>query len=427
MAVADVKPDEFFGETFKQSIFELADAERIRTCIQCGTCSGVCPFRNWMDLAPHQMVRILREEKLDRASAADTVWLCVSCYACAENCPQEIPLTTQLIRRTREELLLSGNIPQELQTALQNSQRYGNSNGESPRKRELWARETSPPVALMSRLRRPVDILWYVGDYTSYHPRVKKSAQALAKILTALKVDFAILGREEVSDGDSQRLAGEVGLFESLAEKNGHMFNKYDFNEIITTDPHAYNALKNEYPRLGFSFPVRHYTEFLVDHVAELKPLLVKEVNALATYHDPCYLGRANGIYDEPRMLLDAVPGLVLVEMAHNRSHSLCCGNGGGGLWLQGFQWEKTGNRLSEWRIREAIRAVPEKPFASPVGFKEKRKAYRKEKTLPETRILAVACPYEAPCFEEAAKLVPEAKDLLVMDISEILEMALAD
>jgi Fe-S oxidoreductase len=380
-----------------------------------------------MDLAPRQMVRTLKEDNLNRSKAAGTVWLCVSCYACATVCPQQIPLTTALISTTREELLLSGDIPHELQIALENSQRYGNSNGESPRKRADWIKDSSPPVRLVSKVRRPVDVLWYVGDYTSYHPRVQKTAKALARVLFALDVDFAILGREEVSDGDSQRLAGESGLFELLAEKNSRAFSKYDFNEIITTDPHAFNALKNEYPRLGFSFPVRHYTEFLADRLEDLKPLLRKEVNALVTYHDPCYLGRANDIYDQPRALLGAIPGVVLVEMSHNRSHSLCCGNGGGGLWLQGFQWEKTGNRLAEWRVREAVGASPEKPFSSVIGEKKKRKAYKKEAQLPSTRILAVACPYEAPCFEEAAKLVPEAGDLLVKDIAELLAEALGD
>jgi Fe-S oxidoreductase len=320
---------------------------------------------------------------------------------------------------------LSGDIPHELQIALENSQRYGNANGESPRKRVDWIKDSSPPVRIVSKVRRPIDVLWYVGDYTSYHPRVQKTAKALARVLFALDVDFAILGREEVSDGDSQRLAGESGLFELLAEKNSRAFSKYDFNEIITTDPHAFNALKNEYPRLGFSFPVRHYTEFLADRLEDLKPLLRKEVNALVTYHDPCYLGRANDIYDQPRALLEAIPGVVLVEMPHNRSHSLCCGNGGGGLWLQGFQWEKTGNRLAEWRVREAVGASPEKLFSSVIGEKKRRKAYKKETQLPSTRILAVACPYEAPCFEEAAKLVPEAGDLLVKDVAELLAEAL--
>jgi Fe-S oxidoreductase len=230
-----------------------------------------------------------------------------------------------------------------------------------------------------------------------------------------------------VSDGDSQRLAGESGLFELLAEKNSRAFYKYDFAEIITTDPHAFNALKNEYPRLGYSFPVRHYTEFLADRLEDLKPLLSQEVNALVTYHDPCYLGRANDIYDEPRALLEAIPGVVLVEMSHNRSYSLCCGNGGGGLWLQGYQWEKTGNRLSEWRIREAVNAGPAKPFSTAIEGKKRRRARKKETRLPSTRILAIACPYEAPCFEEAAKLVPEASDLLVKDIAELLAEALGD
>lgn len=427
MALGEIDQKEVFSEAFRQSLLEMANGDRIRQCIQCGMCSGVCPFRNWMEIAPHQMVRILREDKLYRSEAAETVWLCVACYACANVCPQEIPLTTTLMRKTREELLLGGDIPQELQSALENSQRYGNSDGQPSRKRTNWIKGLSPPVNELPRIKRPVDVLWYVGDYTSYHPRVQKTARALAKVLSALEVDFAILGREEVSDGDSQRLAGESGLFEFLVEKNSRTFEKYDFKEIITSDPHAYNALKNEYPRLGCSYPVRHYTEFLANRLDELKPLLRSEVKALVTYHDPCYLGRANNIYDEPRQLLEAIPGIVLVEMAHNRSNSLCCGNGGGGLWLQGYQWEKTGNRLAEWRVREAVKARPEKPFSSAIELKKRRKAYKKEKPLPEQRILAVACPYEAPCFEEAAKLVPEANDLLVKDVAELLAEAIGE
>ena len=220
-------------------------------------------------------------------------------------------------------------------------------------------------------------------------------------MLNALGVDFGILGPEENSDGDSQRLAGERGLFEMLAEKNGRVFSKYGFNEIITGDPHAYNALKNEYPRLGISYPVRHYAEFLVERLDQLKPLLEQEINATVAYHDPCYLGRANDIYDEPRALLNAIPGLKMVEMSHNHSTSLCCGGGGGGMWMDGFHWEKTHVRLSEWRVREAVKSGAE--------------------------ILAVACPYESPRFEDAIKMVQGARQLAVKDISELLAQAMGD
>jgi Fe-S oxidoreductase len=243
--------------------------------------------------------------------------------------------------------------------------------------------------------------LWFVGDYPSYQSRIRLTSQALAKILNALDVDFGILGPEESSDGDSQRLAGERGLFEMLAEKNGRVFDKYEFQEIITTDPHAYNAFKNEYPALGISYPVRHYTQFLAERLDQLKPLLKQEVKAKVTFHDPCYLGRANGVYDEPRALLEAVPGLELVEMPHNRDASLCCGGGGGGMWLDGFQWEKAHVRLSEWRVREALTAGAD--------------------------ILAVACPYEAPRFEDATKMVQGAGRLVVKDIIELLAEAMEE
>ena len=198
-----------------------------------------------------------------------------------------------------------------------------------------------------------------------------------------------------------QRLAGERGLFEMLAEKNGMAFNKYEFNEIITTDPHAYNAIKNEYPGLDISFPIRHYTEYLADRLDQLKPLLTHKIKAKVTYHDPCYLGRANGIYDQPRVILQSIPGLELIEMSHNHKNSLCCGGGGGGMWLDGFQWEKAHVRLSEWRVGEALAAGAE--------------------------ILAVACPYESPRFEDATKTVQGGGNLKVRDIAELLVEAMGN
>ena len=207
---------------------------------------------------------MIRANRFNKVLETDTVWMCVSCYACTAVCPSKIPLTFGLMTSVKEELLLVGNVPPELQTALANSQRYGNPQGESPRKRSDWAKDVKPQVTIMAQAKRPVDILWFVGDYPSYHPRVQSTTKALAKVLNALGVDFGILGPDESSDGDSQRLAGERGLFEILAGKNGKTFSKYQFNKIITTDPHAYNAFKNEYPQLGISYPIQHYTEYLI-------------------------------------------------------------------------------------------------------------------------------------------------------------------
>ena len=390
-----------FSETFYNSLFEVDEGEQIRTCLQCAMCSGVCPFGYLMDFPPGKMIATLRADMFENVLKTDTVWMCISCYACTEVCPKKIPLTPGLMTRAKEQLILAGNIPKELQSALEFSQRYGNPLGESPRKRAQWAKGITPEVPIMQKTSQPVNVLWFVGDYPSYHPRVQLATKALAKIFNALGVNFGILGREENSDGDSQRLAGERGLFEMLAEKNGKAFSKYQFDEIVTTDPHAYNAFKNEYPKLGISYPVRHFTDFLVDRLDQLRPLLTQEIKASVTYHDPCYLGRANGVYDTPRILLEAIPGLELVEMSHNRETSLCCGGGGGGMWLDGFQWEKAHVRLSEWRIREAISAGAD--------------------------ILAVACPYESPRFEDAVKMVEGSGQLLVKDIAELLADAMED
>ena len=369
--------------------------EQLRVCLECGNCSGICPFGYLMTYPPSRLIAMLRADRFNKVLETDTVWMCVSCYACTAVCPSKIPLTFGLMTSVKEELLLAGNVPAELQTALANSQRYGNPQGESPRKRADWANGFQPKVKIMGKVKQPVDVLWFVGDYPSYHPRVQSTTKAVAKILNALGVDFGILGPDESSDGDSQRLAGERGLFEILAGKNGKTFSKYQFNKIITTDPHAYNAIKNEYPQLGISYPIQHYTEYLVERLEQLKPLLKHEVKAKVTYHDPCYLGRANGIFDQPRALLGAIPGVELVEMAHNHTNSLCCGGGGGGMWLDGFQWEKAHVRMSDWRVREAITSG--------------------------ANILAVACPYETPRFEDAVKSMNGGGQLIVRDIAELL------
>jgi len=352
-----------------------------------------------MRFPPSKIIGTLRSGIFDQVLKTDSIWMCVSCYACTEFCPTQIPITANLMTRVKEELLVAGSAPAELQIALVNTQRYGNPLGESPRKRADWTAGIKPEVNILGKTRKPVDVLWFVGDYASYHPRMTSVTKAFARILNALGVNFGILGPEENSDGDSQRLAGERGLFEMIAMKNGKTFGKYQFGEIITTDPHAFNALKNQYPSLGISYPVRHYTQFLHERIDQIKPLLKNEVQAKVAYHDPCYLGRANGVYDEPRELLKSIPGVELVEMSHQRTNSLCCGGGGGGMWLDGFQWEKAHVRLSEWRVREALASNAD--------------------------ILAVACPYEPPRFEDATKTVDNAAHLKVREIAELLVEAM--
>ncbi len=369
--------------------------EQLKKCIQCGDCSGVCPVGSQMDFPPSRIIAAIRSNSYERVTAVDTVWMCIACSACSSACPQLIPVTADVMTRAKEGLMLSGAVPPELQAALEKTQRYGNPLGESPRKRADWIKGIESKVPVLGLEKTSTDVVWFVGDYAAYHPRVQAASRAFASLLNLLGVDFAILGNDETSDGDSQRLAGERGLFEMLGEKNGKTLRKYQFNQIITTDPHAYNAFKNQYPALGVSYPVQHYTEFLAQRLGQLQPLLTHPLKARVTFHDPCYLGRVNKIYDAPRTLLEAIPELNLVEMPHFKGNSLCCGGGGGGMWLDGFQWEKSHSRLSEWRVREALSVRAD--------------------------ILAVACPYETPRFDDAVKSLGKVEELSVKDISELL------
>lgn len=381
------------------SYAELMYDPEIQHCIQCGSCSGICPLGFAMEYPPSKIISLLRAGIYTNVTQSESVWLCIACAACTTNCPTLIPITESIMTKTKEELILSGNVPAELQTAFENSQRYRNPMGESPRKRANWTEPLDFPVPILSRDNPAVEVLWFVGDYGSYHPTVLPATIAFAKIMHAMNINYGILGNQESSDGDSQRLAGEQGLFEMLAEKNARIFEKFKFAEIITADPHAYNAMKNAYPEIGISYPARHYTQFLHEKIDQLKPLLTKEVKARVAFHDPCYLGRVNGIYDEPRELIRSVPGVECVEMFHNHENSLCCGGGGGGMWLDGFHWEISHARSSEWRVKEAV----------DVG----------------ADIMVVACPYEKPRFLDATKNVAGADLMRILDLSELLTLAM--
>jgi Fe-S oxidoreductase len=379
-------------------VTSLEGGASLRNCYQCGKCVPVCPVNHVGDYGPRKLnAKVIRGNRL--VDDPD-LWLCTTCGNCYRVCPKEVnPL--QFMPAIREQAVLEGNVPDELSDVFRNLQRTGNPMGESARKRADWIDGAGVEVPIISQLGRPVDILWYVSDYTSYHPRGKDAARAMARVLTALGVDFAILGPEERSDGDSARLAGESGLFELLAEQNIKAFSKYEFRQLVVMDPHAYNAFRNRYPALGWEGEVLHYTQFLAPLIERMT--FRDRVELDVTYHDPCYLGRNNGEFDAPRRLLEAIPGIRLTEMPHNRANGYCCGGGGGGMWLDGTVAGHVSERLSERRVREAVATVG----------------------TDGTGVLSVACPYEPSRFEDAVKSTGNDGRIVVRDIIELLDQAM--
>ncbi len=383
-----------YSVEYLEKVAALDGGESLGWCYGCAKCTGVCPIDIVGDYSPRKIHR-RTQTGVDLFTSED-LWLCTTCMNCLRVCPKEVDMI-QIMPAVRERAVLDGSVPDELQKAFEDTAKFGNPLGQPQRKRAAWAKNAEVPVPIMASLNGdgPADVLWYVGSYPSYHPRGIDASLAAARIFNALGVNFAILGKEEKDDGDTQRLAGETGLFEMLAEHNIEVFNKYEWGTMVVTGPHEYNAFNNEYSKLGFERPVLHYTQFLAERLHDLRPLLKESVEARVTFHDPCYLGRHNGEYDAPRELLRAIPGLELVEMGRCRENGYCCGGGGGGMWLDSFTQDHTRMRLSERRVREAVEY--------------------------EADILAVCCPFEVSRFEDAAKSTGNDQ-LKVLDILELLD-----
>jgi Fe-S oxidoreductase len=389
-----LRPD--FG--FLRDLIERA-GDSFKRCYQCGTCSVVCPFAFAGTGLPRQEMALAQWGLKDALLDSPNLWLCTTCGNCARLCPREVDIPGT-IRAARELHLLERGTTPELTTAFENTTRHGNPLGLPARRRADWTAGAGVEVPVISMARRPVDVLLWVECYWAYHPRGNAAAQATARILTALGVDFGVLGAEERCVADSQRLAGETGIFEEAAERNLETLRGHEFSLIVTPDPHAYNAFRNLYPALngGEALPVQHYTQFLAGRIGELelRPVSPRRV----TFHDPCYLGRHNGEFESPRRLIEAVPGLTLTEMAHCRAAGYCCGGGGGGMWNSSFVKEHAEERLAEVRVREAVATGAE--------------------------VLAVCCPFEVSLFEDAVKSTGNEGALAVRDIAELLDESLA-
>ncbi len=392
LTVIDLMPDlEFVNQLVERA------GDSFKRCYQCGTCSVVCPFASEDLQLPRKQMLMAQWGMKSEMMADPILWVCTTCGNCARLCPREVDIPGT-ITAVREAVLVESGISPELAKAFENTVARGNPLGNPARRRADWTRQAQVEVPVMAALDRPIDVLFYVECYWSFHDRGQQAAQAMARTLSRLGVDWAILGTEERCIADSQRAAGEAGLFEEEAAKNIATLGQYTFNRLVTPDPHAFNALKNYYPKLGASYPVQHYTQFLAERLPELR--LNPIPDRLVTFHDPCYLGRHNGEYEAPRRLLEAIPGVRLTEMAHCRADGFCCGGGGGGVWNSGFVAEQVDERLAVRRVREAVETHAD--------------------------VLAVCCPFEVSLFEDAVKLTGNEGRLVVRDIIELLDESLA-
>jgi Fe-S oxidoreductase len=383
-------------------------------CTKCGRCHEACPARAvGAPLSPRDVILSLREfanrtlesralpaqAELDVHGKGpgqitmETLWSCRTCMACVEVCPvaiEHVPIIVQLRRKLVEE----GQMEPQLQKTLQTIHKTGNSFGESRRKRAAWTRGL--PFAVKDARKEPVEVLWFVGDYASFDPRNQKVTQGLARLLHAAGVDFGILYEGEANAGNDVRRVGEEGLYEVLANANIELLSAASFNSIVTTDPHSYNTIRNEYPDFGGRFAIEHYTTLLLRLLQEGRVENVRRLGLRVTFHDPCHLGRFNKGYDAPREILRLI-GCELIEMGRCRANSFCCGAGGGRIWMP----DPVGaDRPAHNRMREAA-------------------------AIPGLQVFVVCCPKDLTMFEDALKGAGYEGRFVVRELIELVQEAL--
>lgn len=361
-------------------------------CIQCGRCTGGCPVTVRTDLNVRRFVYDSVDDNiLEELSGKHEIWDCTTCNTCAIRCPKGLD-PFEVLLGLRGMQVEEGNIQPTAIDALESVFNNGNPWGKPRATRCDWMQDIEgvDKVRILEEGEK-VDVLVHTCCTACYDPRIQPLAKSLVKILEKAGVDYGFIGEEESDCGSEVRRLGEEGLFEMLDEDNTELFNKYDYNRLVCLSPHCFNTFKNEFTSI--EKPVIHYTQLVAELIEDKKLEITGSIEGKVVYHDPCYLGKKNLVFDEPRHILGKIPGVELVEFNRSRERSLCCEGGGGKMWVES---ESKLERLAEVRMTDA-------------------------KAL-EAGVVAVACPFCLLTLEDAMKAKGLEEEMRVADILELLD-----
>jgi Fe-S oxidoreductase len=367
-------------------VIKASGGEAFKRCYQCGLCDAVCP---WNRVRTFSMRKIVREATFGLTDIeSEDIWRCTTCGRCPQRCPRDVRQIDSgvALRRIAMEYQVVPNSVKPVRTASASLVGEGNPLSEERKNRANWAEGLS-----VKPFSEGMEFLYFPGCYLSFDPRLKKVARATAAILNRAGVDYGILGPKENCCGESIRKTGEEDLFKRLARENIKTFVENGVKKILVSSPHCYHTFKNEYPEFMVHFEIVHLSQLLFQLLQEGRLPLNKAYEKKIVYHDPCYLGRHNGIFEEPREVLKGVSGLELAEMPDARRDSLCCGGGGGRIWME----TQKGERFSELRLQQAVEVGAE--------------------------VLVTACPYCITMFEDSRLTLDLGERLEVKDITEII------
>jgi Fe-S oxidoreductase len=358
----------------------------VAPCFQCGVCTATCPW-GLLQEEPVNVRRLMRRAQLGVEQPDGVLWWCTSCRACEELCPRGVPIADVMLslRRLAWE---DRRVPKGLSPVMWALHWDGNPWRRPPSERQAWKRGAAVKPFTVTD-----DVLYYVGCTSSYDNRSQKVAQALPAVFHAAGISFGTLGEDEPCCGDAAYGLGQHDYLEQIVAANVRLFTERGVQTAVTVSPHCYDMFLNHYPAMAGFRPL-HYTQYLAQLIDEGRLRFPAPFPLRATFHDPCYLGRRNDEYDAPRQILAAIPGLELVEMPRSRAEALCCGGGGGRMWME----TKAGERFADLRVAEAAGTGAD--------------------------VLVTACPHCIACLEDSLK--QSGSGMRVMDVAEVAAAALA-
>lgn len=370
-----------------EQLIELTDGAAA-LCFQCGVCTAICPW-GLVRQKPLSVRTLMRQAQLGLQEKNGSLWLCTNCAQCEAYCPRGVNIV-DVFRSLRTVAWENRNPEKGLPSLMWSIFWNDNPWSQPPTQRALWANNLDIPIFNPQEH----EVMLYIGCTSSYDQRAQKIASALVHILRGAGVEFGFLGEEEPCCGEAVLSVGHKHYFEEVAAKTAQVFQERGVTRLVTISPHCYDVFRNHYPPFSNGFQPLHYTQYLFNLISEGRLQFMKPLDLQVTFQDPCYLGRINQEYQAPREILKSIPGVELVEMENSAEDALCCGGGGGRMWLE----TPIGERFSDLRVEQAVQTGAD--------------------------ILAAACPFCVACLEDSLK-VRKTENFEVRDIAEIAARAL--